>query len=79
MADDPILDALQEGAIEGIKEVDADGVKVIASPLTEQIQAHKYLAAQAALSGGRSAWGATRPARIVLPGAGDPKSSESTP
>jgi len=67
MADDltnTISDAAQSPG-----EVQTAAGDVVARPLPDLIATDKYLKGQAALSGGKSGWGATRPARAVPPNA----------
>lgn len=51
----------------------ADGQSATARPLSDLLKAK----AQQALSGGKSAWGCLRPARIVPPGTTGPDATDS--
>lgn len=57
-----------EGSAKKPRKAEIDGKSAEAHSLPDQIAADKYLKGQAALAGGRSGWGATRPARLVPPG-----------
>lgn len=46
-----------------------DGVQAAAHSIPDQIAADRYRQSQSAMSGGGSAWGATRTARVAPPGA----------
>lgn len=73
---DEINDAIEQSATDGIKQVTSDGLTVQSHSLPEQIEAAKFLGAQKALKGGKSAWAATRPARVVPPGSVGPGNTE---
>ncbi len=76
MSDEPDLtDSIEESAQQPAKVV-SDGLEVDAQPLPDQIAADRYLKEQAALKGGVSGWGCTRPARVVPPGSVGPRSTE---
>lgn len=66
---DELTDLISTTAAEPA-EVESDGQRIKAQSLADIIAADKYLKGQAALAGGKSAWGATRPARLVPPGTG---------
>lgn len=68
ITDDDIVDAAQTPS-----QATADGQSVTARPLSDLLKAK----AQQALSGGGSAWGCLRPARIVPPDSIGPKNTES--
>jgi hypothetical protein len=72
--DDTISDAALQPA-----EAENDSSRVKQQPLPDLIAADQYLKGNAALSGGKSAWGATRPARLVPPGTGADGATEATP
>lgn len=68
-----LSDTIQEVAETGIQSAAVDGRSSTGIPLPDLIQADKYLADKAAqataVTGSRSAWGGTRMARAVPPGA----------
>lgn len=68
ITDDDIADAAQTPS-----SATADGQSVTARPLSDL----KAAKAQQALSGGKSAWGCLRPARVVPPGTIGPNNTES--
>ena len=69
MADDVDLGETIDTAAQGPAQVQTDAGMVLQQPLTQLIEADRYRKGQKALSGSQSAWGATRPARVVLPSA----------
>lgn len=75
MADDTIGELIDSTATVPA-ETTIDGSTVKEQPLPDLIAADRYRKGQSALAGGLSAWGATRPARLVPPGTGD-RSTES--
>jgi len=73
---DPILDALEAAAL-GPRRVKGDAGEVEQYDLADLIEADRHVKAQASVAGGGSAWGATRPARVVLPSAIGPRNTET--
>lgn len=71
MADENDIDLgdVIDAAAQGPAIVQTPAATVTQQPLDKLIQADQYRKGQAALAGGKSAWGATRPARVIPPNA----------
>jgi len=65
----PDLEAIITNLAGKPASVTTDGETVTMPNLKDLIAADKYLKGQTALSGGKSGWGALRPARVVPPAA----------
>lgn len=61
------LEDVIESAASDPKTATQDGNSLTSRSIDELIKADKYLAGKRAVANGKSAWGATRPTRVVLP------------